>query len=165
MTKPTIAAINGAALGGGCELAMACTLRVASSSARLGQPEVKLGIPPGYGGTQRLPRLIGKGRAMQMLLTGEQISAEQACHWGLINAVAPPDQLLPTVRELARKVLASAPVAVRYVLQAVHQGMEQPLEQGLILESSLFGMSFSTADMREGMAAFLEKRSPLFVGQ
>jgi enoyl-CoA hydratase len=163
--KPTIAAINGLALGGGCELALACTLRLASANARIGQPEVKLGIPPGYGGTQRLPRLIGKGRAFQMLLTGEHVPAQLAYEWGLVNAVVPAEQLLTAARELARKMIANAPLALSYVLQAVHQGMEQPLEQALVLESSLFGLSFSTSDMREGMAAFLEKRAPSFSGR
>lgn len=163
--KPTIAAINGFALGGGCELALACTLRIASQNARLGQPEVKIGIIPGYGGSQRLPRLIGKGRAFQMILTGEPISAEQACQWGLVNQVAPLEQLLPTCRAMAGKILANAPLAVRYSLEAVHQGLNQPLEQGLFLESTLFGMSFATEDMREGTSAFLEKRAARFLGR
>ncbi|MBI4464797.1 MAG: enoyl-CoA hydratase/isomerase family protein, partial [Acidobacteria bacterium] len=163
--KPSIAAINGYAFGGGCELAMACSFRIASENARLGQPEVKLGIPPGWGGTQRLPRLIGKGMALQMILTGDPISAQDALQWGLVNQVVPPDQLLPTVEALARKIIANAPLAVRYALDAVHEGLNSPLDQGLSLEGTLFGLSFSTADMREGTRAFLEKRAAQFVGQ
>ena len=163
--KPTIAAINGFALGGGCELALACSLRIASQTARLGQPEVKLGIIPGYGGSQRLPRLIGKGMALEMILSGEPLSAEEALRWGLVNHVVAPEQLLPAARELARKIIAHAPLAVRYCLEAVQQGMEEPLEQGLFLESTLFGMAFATEDMREGTRAFLEKRPPRFAGR
>ena len=163
--KPTIAAINGYALGGGCELALACSLRIASQTARLGQPEVKLGIIPGYGGTQRLPRLIGKGMALQLILSGEPLSAEEALQWGLVNQVVTPDQLLPTAEGIARKTLANAPLAVQYCLEAVHQGLNMSLEQGLFLEGTLFGMSFATEDMREGTRAFLEKRSPRFTGR
>ncbi|OFW00986.1 MAG: hypothetical protein A3H94_01800 [Acidobacteria bacterium RIFCSPLOWO2_02_FULL_60_20] len=165
MGKPVIAAINGFALGGGCELALACTLRIASPNARIGQPEVKIGIPPGYGGSQRLPRLIGKGRALQMILTGEPVAAEVALQWGLVNQVVALDQLLPTARDMANKILANSRTAVRFSLQAVHQGLEQPLEQGLFLESVLFGLCFSTPDMKEGTGAFLEKRPPRFTGQ
>jgi enoyl-CoA hydratase len=164
MGKPVIAAINGFALGGGCELALACTLRIASQNARIGQPEVKIGIPPGYGGSQRLPRLIGKGRALQMILTAEPVTAEVALHWGLVNQVVALDQLLPTARELAIKILANSRTAVRYSLQAVNEGLDQPLEQGLFLESVLFGLSFSTPDRKEGTGAFLEKRPPRFTG-
>ncbi|MBI3935224.1 MAG: enoyl-CoA hydratase/isomerase family protein [Acidobacteria bacterium] len=163
--KPVIAAINGFALGGGCELALACTLRIASQNARIGQPEVKIGIPPGYGGSQRLPRLIGKGRAVQMILTGEPVTADVALQWGLVNQVVALEQLLPTAREIANKILANSMTAVRYSLQAVHQGLDQPLEQGLFLESVLFGLCFSTLDMKEGTGAFLEKRPPRFTGQ
>ena len=163
--KPTIAAINGFALGGGCELVLACTFRIASQTARLGQPEVKLGIIPGYGGSQRLPRLIGKGMALEMILSGEPLSAEEALRWGLVNRVVPAEQLLPTAREIARKIVAHSPLAIRYCLEAVHQGMEQPLDQGLFLESTLFGMAFATEDMREGTRAFLEKRPPRFAGR
>ena len=163
--KPTIAAINGFALGGGCELALACSFRIASQTARLGQPEVKLGIIPGYGGSQRLPRLIGKGMALQMVLSGDPLSAEEAFRWGLVNQVVPPEQLLPTAKEIARKIIANSPLAIRYCLEAVHQGMEEPLEQGLYLESTLFGMTFATEDMREGTLAFLEKRPPHFTGR
>jgi len=165
MGKPVIAAINGFALGGGCELALACTLRIASTNARIGQPEVKIGIPPGYGGSQRLPRLIGKGRALQMILTGEPVAADVAVQWGLVNQVVALDQLLPAAREVANKILANSRTAVRYSLQAVHEGLNQSLEQGLYLESVLFGLCFSTPDMQEGTAAFLEKRPPRFTGQ
>ena len=163
--KPTIAAINGFALGGGCELALACTLRIASRTARLGQPEVKLGIIPGYGGSQRLPRLIGKGMALEMILSGEPLSAEEALRWGLVNQVVASEELLPAARTLARKILANAPLAIRYCLEAVQQGMEQPLDQALFLESTLFGMAFASEDMREGTRAFLEKRPPRFAGK
>jgi enoyl-CoA hydratase len=163
--KPVIAAINGFALGGGCELALACTLRIASQNARIGQPEVKIGIPPGYGGSQRLPRLVGKGRALQIILTGDPVPAEVALQWGLVNQVVALEQLLPTAREVARKILANSMTAVRYALQAVSEGLDQPLEQGLFLESVLFGLCFSTADMKEGTGAFLEKRPPKFTGQ
>ncbi|MBI4441919.1 MAG: enoyl-CoA hydratase/isomerase family protein [Acidobacteria bacterium] len=163
--KPSIAAINGFALGGGCELALACSFRIASDNARLGQPEVKLGIIPGWGGTQRLPRLIGKGMALQMILTGNPISAQDALQGGLVNQVVPLDQLLPTAEALAKKIIANAPLAIRYSLEAVHQGLNSPLEQGLALEGSLFGLSFATQDMKEGTRAFLEKRPAKFVGQ
>ena len=163
--KPTIAAIHGYALGGGCELALACSIRIATQTARLGQPEVKLGIIPGYGGTQRLPRLIGKGMALQMILSGEPLAAEEALRWGLVNQVVPPEQLLPTAKEIAKKIVANAPLSVQYCLEAVHQGFNEPLEQGLLLESALFGMVFATEDMREGTRAFLEKRSPQFTGR
>jgi len=163
--KPTIAAINGYALGGGCELSLACSMRIASRNARLGQPEVKIGIIPGYGGSQRLPRLIGKGMALEMILTGEPLSAEDALRCGLVNQIVAPEELLPAARALARKILANAPLAIRYCLEAVNQGAEQPLDQALFLESSLFGMVFATEDMREGTEAFLEKRPPRFVGR
>ena len=163
--KPTLAAINGFALGGGCELALACTLRIASRTARLGQPEVKLGIIPGYGGSQRLPRLIGKGMALEMILSGEPLSAEEALRWGLVNQVVAPEELLPAARNLLRKILANGPLAIRYCLEAVQQGMEQPLDQGMFLESTLFGMAFASEDMREGTRAFLEKRPPRFAGR
>jgi enoyl-CoA hydratase len=165
MGKPVIAAINGFALGGGCELALACTLRIASANARIGQPEVKIGIPPGYGGSQRLPRLIGKGRALQMILTGEPVTADVALQWGLVNQVVAPGELLPAAREMARKILANSMTAVRYSLQAVHEGLNQSLEQGLFLESVLFGLCFATPDMKEGTGAFLEKRPPRFAGR
>ena len=163
--KPTIAAINGYALGGGCELALACSMRIASRAARLGQPEVKIGVIPGYGGSQRLPRLIGKGMALEMILGGEPLSAEDALRWGLVNQVVAPEELLPAARNLAKKILANAPLAVRYSLEAVNQGAEQPLDQALYLESALFGMTFATDDVREGTQAFLEKRPPRFTGR
>lgn len=163
--KPTIAAINGFALGGGCELALACSLRIATQTVRIGLPEVKLGILPGYGGTQRLPRLIGKGMALQLILTGEPLLAEEALKWGLVNQVVAPEQLLPAAKETARKIVANAPLAVQYCLEAVHRGSESPLEEGLALEGALFGIAFATEDMREGTRAFLEKRPPSFTGR
>ena len=163
--KPTIAAINGFALGGGCELALACSLRIASQSARIGQPEVKLGIIPGYGGSQRLPRLIGKGMALQLLLTGEPLSADDAVRCGLVNQVTPPDQLMAVAEGIAKKIIANSPLAVQYCMEAVHHGLNMPLEDGLHLESTLFGMSFATEDMKEGTRAFLEKRAARFAGR
>jgi enoyl-CoA hydratase len=163
--KPVIAAINGFALGGGCELALACTLRVAGRNAKLGQPEVKLGIIPGYGGTQRLPRLCGKGVAQELILTGEMISAEEALRVGLVNRVVEPGELLATAEAIAKKIIANAPLAVKYALEAVEHGMEMPKEEGLYLEATLFGLCCATQDMREGTRAFLEKRSPKFEGR
>jgi enoyl-CoA hydratase/carnithine racemase len=163
--KPVIAAINGYALGGGCELAMACTFRVASENALLGQPEVKLGIIPGYGGTQRLPRLVGKGRALQMLLTGDMISASEAFRIGLVNHVVPPAELMTTVESLARKIMANGPVAVRLCLEAVNRGLEMTQNEGQFLEATLFGLTCATDDMKEGMHAFLGKRPPNFKGK
>ena len=163
--KPVIAAINGFALGGGCELALACTLRVAGRNAKLGQPEVKLGIIPGYGGTQRLPRLCGKGVAHELILTGEMISAEEALRVGLVNRVVEPGELLATAEAIAKKIIANAPLAVKYALEAVEHGMEMPQEEGLYLEATLFGLCCATQDMREGTRAFLEKRSPKFEGR
>jgi len=160
-----IAAINGFALGGGCELALACTLRVAGRNAKLGQPEVKLGIVPGYGGTQRLPRLCGKGVAHELILTGEMISADEALRVGLVNRVVEPGELLATAEALAKKIVANAPLAVKYALEAVERGMEMPQEEGLYLEATLFGLCCATQDMREGTRAFLEKRSPKFEGR
>jgi enoyl-CoA hydratase len=163
--KPAIAAINGFALGGGCELALACTLRVASRNAKLGQPEVKLGIIPGYGGSQRLPRLCGKGVAHELILTGEMITAEEALRIGLVNRVVEPGELLATAEAIAKKIIANAPLAVRYALEAVERGMEMPQEEGLYLEATLFGLCCATQDMREGTRAFLEKRPPKFEGR
>jgi enoyl-CoA hydratase len=162
--KPVIAAVNGFALGGGCELALACTIRIASENARFGQPEVKLGIIPGYGGSQRLPRLVGKGLAQQILLTGDMIKADEALRIGLVNAVLPLAELLPHVEALAHKIIANAPVATRYCLDAVNKGMDMPLAEGLAHEASLFGLCFATADRKEGAQAFLEKRAPQFKG-
>jgi enoyl-CoA hydratase len=163
--KPAIAAINGFALGGGCELALACTLRIASRNAKLGQPEVKLGIIPGYGGSQRLPRLCGKGVAHELILTGEMISAEEALRVGLVNRVVEPGELLATAEAIAKKIIANAPLAVKYALEAVERGMEMPQEEGLYLEATLFGLCCATQDMREGTRAFLEKRPPKFEGR
>lgn len=163
--KPVIAAINGYALGGGCELALACTLRVAAENARLGQPEVKLGIIPGYGGTQRLPRLVGKGIALELLLTGEMISAEEAHRIGLVNHVTRREDVIPTAEKIARQILANAPLAVRFCLEAVTAGLEMPLDEALQLEATLFGLSTTTEDMREGTRAFLEKRPAHFQGK
>lgn len=163
--KPSIAAINGFALGGGCELALACTMRIASKNARLGQPEVKLGILPGYGGSQRLSRLCGKGIASELILTGEMIFAEEALRIGLVNRVVEPGDLLATAESIARKIIANAPLAVKYSLEAIDKGMEMPQEEGLFLEATLFGLCCATEDMREGTRAFLEKRPAKFQGR
>ncbi len=165
MGKPVIAAINGYALGGGCELAMACTIRMAADTARLGQPEINLGIIPGYAGTQRLARLIGKGRALELLLSGDQISAQEAHRLGLVNRVLPAAELMAEARKLAATLAAKAPIAIRYILDAVHQGLEMPSAQAHTFEATLFGLVASTEDMREGTAAFLEKRKPAFKGR
>ena len=163
--KPVIAAVNGYALGGGCELAMACTLRIASENARFGQPEVKLGIMPGYAGTQRLSRLVGKGRAMEMILAGDPISAEEAYRIGLVNQLAPANQLIGAAEALAGKIMANAPLAVKYCMEAVNHGMEMTQEEGGFLEATLFGLCCASADMKEGTRAFLEKRPPQFTGK
>jgi enoyl-CoA hydratase len=163
--KPVIACINGFALGGGCELALACTLRIASSSARLGQPEVKLGIIPGYGGTQRLPRLIGKGAALKLILTGEIIGAEEALRLGLVDEVVAPDQVLARAEQIATTIAGMAPLAVRDSIRAVNSGYDLPLASGLELEASLFGLACSTSDKAEGARAFLEKRPPQWTGK
>ena len=163
--KPVIACINGYALGGGCELALACTFRIASENAKLGQPEVKLGIIAGYGGSQRLPRLVGKGPALQILLTGEQISAQEALRIGLVNEVVPQAQLLSRGDDIAKKIIANAPLAVQYTLEAVNKGMEMPLAEGLFLEATLFSVACATEDKKEGTAAFLEKRTAAFKGK
>ncbi len=165
MGKPSIAAINGFALGGGCELALACSMRVASKTARIGQPEVKLGIMPGYGGSQRLSRLVGKGLAHEMILTGEMISAEEALRIGLVNRVTEPGELISTCEAIAKKIMAMAPLAVRYSMEAIERGAEMPQEAGLYLEATLFGLCAATDDMREGTRAFLEKRPALFKGK
>jgi enoyl-CoA hydratase/carnithine racemase len=163
--KPVIACINGFALGGGCELAMACTMRLASENAKLGQPEVKLGIIPGYGGTQRLPRLVGKGLAMQMVLTGETITAQEAHRIGLVNEVTSAAELIPRAEAIAAKIVANAPLAVQYAMEAVNKGMEMTLAEGLFLEAALFGVCCATSDKAEGTAAFLEKRAAAFKGK
>ena len=165
MGKPSIAAINGFALGGGCELALACTMRIASRNAKIGQPEVKLGIVPGYGGSQRLARLCGKGVAHELILTGEMIAAEEALRIGLVNHVTDPAELLTTAESIARKIIANAPLAVKYAMEAVEHGMEMTQEEGLFLEATLFGLCCATEDMREGTRAFLEKRPPKFQGR
>jgi enoyl-CoA hydratase len=165
MGKPSIAAINGFALGGGCELALACSIRLASKTARLGQPEVKLGILPGYGGSQRLPRLCGRGVAHELILTGEMISADEALRVGLVNHVVEPAELLPAAEALAKKIIANAPLAVKFAMEAIEHGLEMPLEEGLFLEATLFGVCCATEDMREGTRAFLEKRPAQFRGK
>ena len=165
MPKPSVAAINGFALGGGLELAMACTVRFASENAKLGQPEVKLGIIPGYGGSQRLPRLVGRGRALELLLSGEAITAAEAHRIGLVNAVVPQPELLDTSREWLGKVLANGPVAVAMLLEAVDTGLDCGLAEGLRFEAAAFGVCAATEDRSEGMRAFLEKRSAAFAGK
>ena len=165
MGKPVIAAVNGYALGGGCELAMACTLRLAADTAKLGQPEIQLGLLPGYAGTQRLARLVGKGKAMEMILTGAPISATEAREIGLVNRVVPAAELLPEARKLARVLAAQAPIAMRYALTALNHGLEMPFAQGCLYEATLFGLVMATDDMREGTRAFLEKRKPVFQGK
>jgi enoyl-CoA hydratase len=165
MGKPSIAAINGFALGGGCELALACSMRFASRNARLGQPEVKLGIIPGYGGSQRLARLCGKGVAHELCLTGEMISAEEAARIGLVNRVVEPGELLATCEGVAKKIIEKAPLAVQYAMEAIERGVEMPQEEGLFLEATLFGLCAATEDMREGTKAFLEKRPAQFKGR
>lgn len=163
--KPVIACINGFALGGGCELAMACTMRLASQTAKLGQPEVKLGIIPGYGGTQRLPRLVGKGIAMQLVLTGEMISAEEAHRIGLVNEVVPTADLIPRAEAIAQKIVANAPLAIQYAMEAVNHALDLTLSEGLYLEATLFGVCCATEDKTEGTKAFLEKRAAQFKGK
>ena len=163
--KPVIAAINGFALGGGCELALACTLRIASENARLGQPEVKLGLIPGYAGTQRLARLVGKGRALEMVLSGDPISAAEAYRIGLVNQVVPAHDLIATAEKLAQKILANAPLAVKFALEAVNHGLEMTQAEGQFLEANLFALCCTTADMKEGTRAFLEKRPARFTGK
>ena len=163
--KPVIACINGFALGGGCEIAMACTMRLASNNAKLGQPEVKLGIIPGYGGTQRLPRLVGKGIAMQLVLASEMITAEEAHRIGLVNEVTAPGELIPRAEAIAQKIIANAPLAVQYAMEAVNKGMEMTLQEGLYLEAVLFGVACATEDKKEGTTAFLEKRAAAFKGK
>src|SRR6202045_1116313 len=165
MGKPSIAAINGFALGGGCEVALACSMRLASKTAKLGQPEVKIGILTGYGGSQRLSRLCGKGVAPELCLRGEMISAEEALRIGLVNHVYEPAELKPAAEALAKKIIANAPLAVKYAMEAIERGMEMPLEEGQFLEATLFGLSCATEDMREGTKAFLEKRVAEFRGK
>ncbi|MFN7529614.1 MAG: enoyl-CoA hydratase/isomerase family protein [Gemmatimonas sp.] len=163
--KPTVAAINGFALGGGCELAMACHVRLASDKAKLGQPEVKLGIVPGYGGTQRLPRLVGRGAAHRLLLTGDMIDAAEALRRGLVDQVVAPEALLDTARALLTTMAANAPLALAGCIEAVDRGLGVTLEEGCTIESDFFGLLSATADMKEGMRAFLEKRAATFTGR
>jgi len=163
--KPVIAAINGYALGGGCELAMACTLRLAADTAKLGQPEINLGIMPGYAGTQRLSRLVGKGKAMELILTGAPIGAAEAERIGLVNRVVPAAELMTAARALAADLAKNAPIAMRYIMTAINKGLEMPFAEGCAFEATLFGLIASTDDMREGTKAFLEKRKPEFKGK
>jgi enoyl-CoA hydratase len=162
--KPVVAAVNGFALGGGCELAMACHIRIASEQAKFGQPEVKLGIAPGYGATVRLPRLVGKGRALELLLTGRMIDAEEAYRIGLVNRVVPADHLLDESEALLRAILENGPLAVRACLETVEAGLDMAIDQALLLEANQFGLLSATADMREGTKAFVQKRKPAFKG-
>jgi enoyl-CoA hydratase len=165
MPKPVIAAVNGFALGGGCEIAMACQIRIASENARFGQPEVRLGVIPGYGGTQRLPRLIGLGRAIEWLTTGAMMDAAEAYRIGLVNRVTAQADLIPAARSMARDIFKVSPLAVRYTLEAANKGLEMPLDDGLNLEATLFALSIATADSKEGLSAFLEKRPAKFAGR
>jgi enoyl-CoA hydratase/carnithine racemase len=163
--KPVIAAVNGFALGGGCETAMACTMRIATEHAKFGQPEVKLGLLPGGGGKQRLPRLVGKGRALQLILTGETISAQEACRIGLVNEVVPAASLIDRAEAILKQIAANAPIAVKFSLEAANKGLETSQSQGLALEASFFGICAATEDKKEGTMAFLEKRTPQFRGR
>jgi enoyl-CoA hydratase len=163
--KPTIAAVNGFALGGGCELAMACHVRIASEHAKFGQPEVKLGLIPGYGGTQRLPRLVGRGRALQLLMTGEVVDAQEAYRIGLANAVVPAGELMDRARAMATAMLANVPIALALCIEAVNAGYDLPLDEAQQFEANAFGLAASTEDRREGTSAFLEKRAPAFRGR
>jgi enoyl-CoA hydratase/carnithine racemase len=163
--KPVIAAVNGFALGGGCETAMACTMRVAVDSAKFGQPEVKLGLLPGGGGTQRLPRLVGKGRALQLILSGEMISALEAYRIGLVNEVVPAANLIARAEQILKQIASNAPVSVRLALEAVNRGMDTSQSEGFALEASYFGLCAATEDKKEGTSAFLEKRAPQFYGR
>jgi enoyl-CoA hydratase/carnithine racemase len=163
--KPVIAAVNGFALGGGCETAMACTMRIATEHAKFGQPEVKLGLLPGGGGTQRLPRLVGKGRALQLILTGETISAQEAYRIGLVNEVVPAASLIDRAETILKQIAANAPIAVKFSLEAANKGLETSQSQGLALEASFFGICAATEDKKEGTMAFLEKRTPQFRGR
>ena len=165
MGKPVVAAVNGYALGGGMELALACHLRVASEKARFGLPEVKLGIIPGYGGTVRLPRIVGRGRALEMILTGEMVDARRALDMGLVNRVVPPEETRSAAEELLGTILANGPIALRFALEAVDRSLETGIDEGMGLEAHLFGLLASTDDMREGMSAFLEKREAEFEGR
>src|ERR1700722_12040591 len=163
--KPVIAAVNGYALGGGCELAMACTLRIAAESAKFGQPEVKLGVMPGYGGTQRMPRLVGRGRALKLILSGDIIDAAEAYRIGLVDEVVPDTHVIERAETVLKKITGNAPLSVKYSLEAVNKGLETSVAEGLLIEASLFAVCASTDDKKEGTSAFLEKRAPKFQGK
>jgi enoyl-CoA hydratase/carnithine racemase len=163
--KPVIAAVNGFALGGGCETAMACTIRIAVDSAKFGQPEVTLGLVPGGGGTQRLPRLVGKGRALKLILSGEMIGAQEAYRIGLVDEIVPAAELIPRAEAILKKIASNAPIAVRLALEATNKGAETSQAEGLLLEASYFGLCAATEDKKEGTTAFLEKRAPNFQGR
>ena len=163
--KVVICAINGLALGGGCEVAMACDIRIASEKAKFAQPEVNLGVMPGAGGTQRLPRLVGKGRAMELVFTGDMISAEEAKAIGLVNRIVPPESLMEEAKKMAKKILTKGPIAISNSKRAIREGLEMGLKKGMELEAKLFGELFETSDTREGVKAFLEKRTPHFLGR
>jgi len=163
--KPVIAAVNGFALGGGCELAMACSIRLATDSAKFGQPEVKLGVIPGYGGTQRLPRLVGRGRALQLILSGGMIDAAEAYRIGLVNEVVPADGLIARAEAILQQIFGNAPLAVKFAIEAVDRGLEASQTEGLVIESSFFAICAATDDKKEGTSAFLEKREPKFAGR
>ena len=164
-SKPTIAAINGFALGGGLELALGCQIRIAAEGASMGLPEVKLGLIPGFGGTQRLPRLVGRGKALEMILTGDPIDAQEAARIGLVNRVVPADQLIDTCEKMARTISSRGPAAVRLAIEAVHRGLDVGLEEGMAIEAGLFGNLMDTEDMKEGTKAFLERRKAAFTGR
>jgi enoyl-CoA hydratase/carnithine racemase len=163
--KPVIAAVNGFALGGGCETAMACTIRIAAETAKFGQPEVTLGLVPGGGGTQRLPRLVGKGRALQLMLSGEMISAQEAYRIGLVNEIVASTELITRAETILKKIAANAPIAIKFALEAANKGLETSQGEGLLLEASYFGLCAATEDKKEGTTAFLEKRTPQFQGR
>jgi enoyl-CoA hydratase/carnithine racemase len=163
--KPVIAAVNGFALGGGCETAMACTIRIAVENAKFGQPEVKLGLVPGGGGTQRLPRLVGKGRALQLILSGRMISAQEAYRIGLVNEIVPATDLITRAEAILTEIAANAPIAVKFALEVTNKGLETSQSEGLLLEASYFGLCAATEDKKEGTSAFLEKRAPQFQGR
>jgi enoyl-CoA hydratase len=163
--KPVVAAINGFALGGGCETAMACTIRIAVENAKFGQPEVKLGLVPGGGGTQRLPRLVGKGRALQLILSGEMINAQEAHRIGLVNEIVPPADLINRAEAILKQIGSNAPIAIKFALEAANRGMETSQSEGLLLEAAYFGLCAATNDKKEGTSAFLEKRAPQFHGR
>jgi enoyl-CoA hydratase/carnithine racemase len=163
--KPVVAAVNGFALGGGCETAMACTIRIAAESAKFGQPEVTLGLVPGGGGTQRLPRLVGKGRALQLILSGETISAQEAYRIGLVNEVVPAAELIPRAEAILKKIASNAPIAVKLALEATNKGLETSQSEGSLLEAAYFGLCAATEDKKEGTTAFLERRAPRFQGR